>query len=99
MPDHRLKQIRSAKSRQQGGLCYWCGLPMLPVAAIADPQRCTADHLVPSARGGKTIWHNIVAAHFRCNQNRQRKGHPGYYGSARDAGPPQAALRGKVPMQ
>jgi 5-methylcytosine-specific restriction endonuclease McrA len=74
-----LKEIRANKRLLQKNCCYWCGLPMAKVSAADNPLRCTADHLVPRFRGGGTNLHNVVAAHASCNQDRQKKGRPGYY--------------------
>jgi 5-methylcytosine-specific restriction endonuclease McrA len=66
----RLKKIRAKRAKQQKWLCHWCRLPMLPVDATDPELRLTADHVKPVARGGKTQWWNVVAAHALCNNNR-----------------------------
>ena len=40
--------------------CQYCGIKL----AIAD---LTYDHVVPRARGGRTVWENIVTACVPCN--------------------------------
>lgn len=41
--------------------CLYCG-HFLPPALL------TRDHVIPSSRGGKDVWVNVVAACRRCNQ-------------------------------
>lgn len=40
--------------------CQYCGEPF-------PSHELTFDHVTPRARGGKTVWINIVAACLRCN--------------------------------
>ena len=47
-----LVALRTAACRQQLGLCYWCGEPMIAGdVEPTDPKLCTADHLVPQYAG------------------------------------------------
>ncbi|MGK0498949.1 MAG: 5-methylcytosine-specific restriction endonuclease McrA [Oceanicoccus sp.] len=41
--------------------CLYCG-------KFFQPERLTRDHIMPSSRGGKDSWKNVVAACRRCNQ-------------------------------
>jgi 5-methylcytosine-specific restriction endonuclease McrA len=43
---------------------------MLPVDHPDRDMALTADHVKPVAKGGKTKWWNIVAAHYSCNNSR-----------------------------
>lgn len=40
--------------------CQYCGEPFAS-------HELTFDHLIPRARGGKTVWTNIVSACLKCN--------------------------------
>ena len=48
-----------------GGECAYCGCTM------RKGMRLTRDHLVPVAKGGKTIQSNIVPACSHCNSSKQ----------------------------
>lgn len=70
--ERRMRQTyRNTAAERQGWLCHWCGKPMLKDASSRHPQFCTADHLVPQARGGITSAKNIVAACRDCNNRRK----------------------------
>lgn len=43
--------------------CMYCGY-------FFDGQLLTRDHIMPSSRGGRDIWENVVAACRRCNQHK-----------------------------
>jgi 5-methylcytosine-specific restriction endonuclease McrA len=84
----RLKRIRRRKMIEQGGRCYYCGLPMWDdadtTAARGDGMtrqplkelRCTAEHLHARSDGGGDTDHNIVAACWYCNTQRHRRKRP-----------------------
>lgn len=59
----RLQRFRREALAAQGGLCYWCDMPV-------EEHNATAEHLVPRNAGGKTRKTNIVAACFGCNHRR-----------------------------
>ena len=44
-------------------VCMYCGEP-------ARESELTRDHIVPTSRGGKDVWNNVVAACKRCNQRK-----------------------------
>lgn len=44
-------------------LCLYCG------KTFSDSE-LTRDHIVPTSRGGKDVWENVVAACRRCNQHK-----------------------------
>lgn len=54
-----LQKLRARSCSMQGGICFYCRLPM-----GAD---VTAEHLVARMDGGKNTRSNIVAACRRCN--------------------------------
>lgn len=60
--------------QKSGGVCHWCGKPMVYRMCKAGnkqhPNDFTVDHLVPFAAGGKTTVSNLVGAHLSCNQER-----------------------------
>lgn len=43
--------------------CLYCG-------AFFEPRDLTRDHIVPTSRGGRDAWENVVAACRRCNQHK-----------------------------
>lgn len=55
--------------RRQRGKCHLCDGPMNLSTDMQNPDRATADHVVPKSMGGK-IKGNIKAAHYRCNSAR-----------------------------
>lgn len=46
--------------------CCYCGLKFLP-------SKLNYDHVLPSSKGGKTDWLNIVASCFPCNKKKGNK--------------------------
>lgn len=46
--------------------CLYCG-------HFFDAKTLTRDHIVPSSRGGRDIWENVVAACRRCNQHKSNR--------------------------
>jgi 5-methylcytosine-specific restriction endonuclease McrA len=74
-----LAELRDRAFKRQNGLCYWCGKEMIYHGGGElpkpwnHPNMCTADHLVRSADGGKTITGNIVAACQKCNSTRHNR--------------------------
>ena len=83
-----ISRLRSLAFHKQGGLCYYCDLPMFEIDSTEFCSRwnlttrqakqflCTAEHLVPRCEGGKDSRANIVAACWRCNQTRHRRKDP-----------------------
>jgi 5-methylcytosine-specific restriction endonuclease McrA len=74
--DHAIgRRLAHRASRSQGGLCYWCQVPMLlfKTTPSDEPRLMTADHLVPVYAGGRTVAGNIVAACYQCNNGRNRE--------------------------
>ncbi len=49
--------------RRDGHLCMYCG------REFSDHQ-LTRDHVIPTSKGGKDIWTNVVAACKRCNNHK-----------------------------
>lgn len=64
MRAQHLRSLRRAACREQGGLCYYCLLPMR--------SDVTAEHLQARCDGGKDTRENIVAAHRLCNSRRHQ---------------------------
>ena len=63
-----LKTKRRRAAARQGGLCYWCHLPMNEEPN--SPLQVSLDHLVPKHDGGTSRAGNCVAAHRKCNSER-----------------------------
>lgn len=62
----RVKKARVEAIARQGGLCWWCDMPL----DEDGPEPITAEHLRPRNTGGGNGRENIRAAHFGCNRNR-----------------------------
>jgi 5-methylcytosine-specific restriction endonuclease McrA len=77
-----LRALRMAAAREQNGRCYWCN-HLMTYTDPNDPHYCSADHLIPKHRGGKTVAGNIVAACRICNSSR----HPELNLGPQGAGP------------
>lgn len=88
---HRLKHLRTRAYHAQNGKCYWCGNAM-------QPDKVTADHVVPQYAGGQTWPGNIVAACAPCNSqrtleaNHRPKSAPAFRAGTDDLVSPFAAL-------
>lgn len=70
----KLIELRDEAYDEQGGLCYYCNKPMANPKSqgeTTNPMRCSAEHLNQVRNGGKARKGNIVAAHQRCNQERE----------------------------
>ncbi len=46
--------------------CMYCG-------HFFNVKELTRDHIIPSSRGGRDIWENVVAACRRCNQHKANR--------------------------
>lgn len=83
--------LRNAAAKKQGGLCFYCRLPMWMgathptkrFAAVhrltlrqAETLQCTAEHLHPRCEGGQDVAENVVAACITCNGRRQARRSP-----------------------
>ena len=81
-----LKNLRSNAFKRQGGLCFYCCMPMWEKnqQAFADRYgltwkqsrifQCTGEHLTPHSLGGPASPRNIVAACLHCNKSRHKHG-------------------------
>ncbi len=54
----------------RGGVCYWCGGPVVTDQGTKHPLSPTREHLVPRAHRGTNAAGNLVLAHRRCNTMR-----------------------------
>ncbi|WP_061250483.1 HNH endonuclease [Leptospira interrogans] len=54
------------KKKKSSGLCHYCGKKFLP-------EELTMDHLIPIAKGGKSIKANLVPACKECNSAKKNK--------------------------
>lgn len=59
-----LRRTQWWKRRRSSGVCHYCGRRF-------PPRDLTMDHLVPLARGGKTVRSNVVPACKECNTNKK----------------------------
>ena len=79
-----LSKLRRAAAALQSYRCHYCQLPMWEGEPAEFLRRygvtlrqarllsCTAEHLQPRSRGGKSHSANIAAAHLFCNAARHR---------------------------
>ena len=72
---------RAALSKEQNGLCYFCGCVMTPLKMPHDGNSkktsITIEHLIPICEGGSNDVRNTVAACYKCNNmncQRHQKG-------------------------
>lgn len=80
----KLQRLRTRAFLAQGGLCFYCGIPMWLHSPTelgikprtARPLRCTAEHVVPRQDGGRDTQENIVAACLHCNLRRHKRKTP-----------------------
>ncbi|TGK01151.1 HNH endonuclease [Leptospira langatensis] len=54
------------KKKKADGICYYCGKKF-------PPEELTMDHLIPLAKGGKSIKANLVPACKDCNNAKKNK--------------------------
>ncbi|WP_035205204.1 HNH endonuclease [Isoalcanivorax pacificus] len=62
-PRTRPPLTNRALFRRDQNICLYCGQPF-------SDQSLTRDHIVPTSRGGRDTWLNVVAACRRCNQHK-----------------------------
>jgi 5-methylcytosine-specific restriction protein A len=63
----KARELRNSpwwKRKRSTGICYYCGRKFNPV-------ELTMDHLIPIARGGKSVHGNIVPACKECNNKKK----------------------------
>lgn len=60
VPKQRVRLNRRNLFARDGNKCQYCG-NLFPTSELS------VDHVVPSCRGGKTTWDNVVCACVRCN--------------------------------
>ena len=48
------------------GRCQYCNKQL-------SRQKLTIDHIIPSSKGGKTLWQNVVACCAKCNTKKGNK--------------------------
>ena len=59
-----LRRTQWWKRRRSSGVCHYCG-------RVFPAQRLTMDHVVPLARGGKTVRSNVVPCCPDCNAKKR----------------------------
>ena len=63
----KARELRASqwwKRKLAKGICYYCGEPVIS-------KELTMDHIVPVARGGKSIKGNLVTACKKCNNTKK----------------------------
>ena len=61
-----LRNTQWWKRRCAKGVCYYCGQSV-------PTRELTMDHIVPIARGGKSVKNNVVAACKECNNEKKQR--------------------------
>ncbi len=59
-----LRHTRWWRKKCSSGVCHYCG-------RFVGPQNLTMDHLVPLARGGRSVKGNLVPACKDCNNRKK----------------------------
>ncbi len=59
-----LRKSQWWKRKKATGICYYCGKKF-------HPSELTMDHIVPIARGGKTVKGNVVPCCKDCNNKKK----------------------------
>lgn len=80
-PSERRRISRRAVMARDGFRCQYCG----------SPHHLTLDHVVPTSRGGRTTWDNLVTSCAPCNVRKGSK-LPGEIGMALRARPRPPSL-------
>ncbi|MEM7657809.1 MAG: HNH endonuclease [Bacteroidota bacterium] len=57
LPYKKISLTRQNLFKRDGNRCVYCD----------STERLTVDHLIPRAKGGRTIWNNLVTACHKCN--------------------------------
>ncbi len=60
----KLRQSQWWKRKRSSGLCYYCGKKF-------PPKELTMDHIIPIARGGKSVKTNLVPCCKECNSKKR----------------------------
>jgi 5-methylcytosine-specific restriction endonuclease McrA len=63
----KARELRNSswwKRKRSTGICYYCGNKF-------KPAELTMDHLIPVARGGKSVSGNLVPACKECNSKKK----------------------------
>lgn len=71
-PFARKRSVRFSRENvflRDRGCCQYCGTKVVK-------KESTLDHVTPRARGGRTVWENVVIACFPCNQRKKDKSVP-----------------------
>ncbi|MFN3841826.1 MAG: HNH endonuclease [Rehaibacterium terrae] len=63
MPEPTPALTNAALFSRDGYLCLYCGNEF-------HRHQLTRDHVVPTSRGGRDIWENVVTACFQCNSRK-----------------------------
>jgi 5-methylcytosine-specific restriction endonuclease McrA len=63
----KARELRNSgwwKNRLAKGICHYCG-------KLYPPEQLTMDHLIPIARGGKSVRGNVVPSCKECNNRKK----------------------------
>lgn len=67
----RSRSMRQMAWQKCEGICFLCGLSMLPEAENGHPLGYTLEHIIPKAKGGTNDLDNLTGSHQYCNNYKQ----------------------------
>lgn len=66
--------LRRSVVERDGSSCYLCGAECVVGVRLSDPRLLTVDHVLPVARGGRSVAGNLRVCCWGCNQLKGRGG-------------------------
>ena len=66
LPDRKVKYTRSNVFHRDKNRCAYCGKQF-------KQEELTIDHIKPREHGGLSVWQNVVASCFPCNQKKRNR--------------------------
>lgn len=73
LPKREVRFSRKNIFERDNYTCQYCGISprnKKETTKWLEKHQLNLDHVVPRSRGGKTVWNNIVAACFKCNNKK-----------------------------
>jgi len=73
LPKREVRFSRKNVFERDNYTCQYCGISpksKKETAKWLEKHQLNLDHIIPRSRGGKTVWSNIVAACFKCNNKK-----------------------------
>lgn len=67
----RASSLRQKAWVECRGICFLCGLAMLPDTEQGNPLAFTLEHIIPKSKGGTNDLTNLSGSHSYCNNYKQ----------------------------